>query len=175
MKKLLMKKGLILSLLLVLVAGAVFVNWKYGGSNVKPDSTTKPGEVAAVTTSSVQTKKLTEQQQSLLNAKKERDKTTSDTIAELKEIEGNTSLEEDARKLATKQRAELYQNAVLESTIEEMVIAKGYSECAVVINKDNITVIVIKDKLENSDTMQILDIVKSQSDYQTEKIKIMNI
>ena len=170
------KKGIVLSVLLLMVAGAIFINWKYSGNiNTLDSQSTVPGEVAAVTTSSVEKNELTEQQQYLADAQKDRNKTVSDSITELKGIENNAALDSETRNNAAKQRAEIYENSVLESTIEQLVIAKGYNDCVVVVNKDNITIVVMAEKLEGSDTIQIIDIVQSQSDYSTDKIKIMNI
>lgn len=170
------KKGIVLSVLLLMVAGAIFVNWKYTDNTNNLDTESAvPGEVAAVTTSNVEKNELTEQQQYLADAKKDREKTVSDSITELKGIENNAALDSETRNNAAKQRTEIYENSVLESAIEELIIAKGYNDCVVVINKDNISIAVMADKLEGSDTVQIIDIVQSQSNYTTDKIKIMNI
>ena len=61
----------------------------------------------------------------------------------------------------------------IESTIEEMIKAKGFEDCVAIISGDNINVIVKSDGLLTSEVAQITDIVKSETGYDAQNIRIV--
>ena len=80
---------------------------------------------------------------------------------------------DEAKKEAVAQSAEIAQNVLRENNIENLVKAKGYSDCVAVIQNGECSVIV-SGKLQNeSDAVVIQDIVAGQTDFSPEKIKIV--
>ena len=62
-----------------------------------------------------------------------------------------------------------------ETTIETVVKAKGFEDALVMISDESVTVIVPKDQLLTSETLQIQDAVTSQIKIDLEKIKIITL
>ena len=61
----------------------------------------------------------------------------------------------------------------VEATVEEMIKAKGFEDCVAIISGDNINVIVKSDGLLTSEVAQITDIVKGETGYSAENIRIV--
>ncbi|MBQ8758577.1 MAG: SpoIIIAH-like family protein [Clostridia bacterium] len=62
----------------------------------------------------------------------------------------------------------------VEATVEEMIKAKGFEDCVAIISGDNINVIVKSDGLLTSEVAQITDIVKSETGFGAENIRIVD-
>jgi len=60
-----------------------------------------------------------------------------------------------------------------ELQIEGLVKAKGFEDALAFITSDEIKVVVSTDELTQQDMVKILDIVKSETKFDTESIKIM--
>lgn len=79
--------------------------------------------------------------------------------------------EEIAEKNA--KRLEMYaKNMEDETTIENMVIAKGYSDCVAFVDEDSVKVVVKSDELQAEGVAQIKDIVMEQTGVKATNIKI---
>ena len=65
--------------------------------------------------------------------------------------------------------------SVLESQIENLVIAKGYADCVAFMGENGISVVVsaAEDGLQTEDVAKITDIVLSETEYTADQIKIM--
>ena len=66
-------------------------------------------------------------------------------------------------------------NAMVESRIETLIIAKGYKECVAYVNDDTVNVIIAKknDQLQDADVAKIKDIVIDEAGVTADKIKII--
>ena len=64
---------------------------------------------------------------------------------------------------------------MLESQIENLVVAKGYADCVAFMGENSISVVVsaAEDGLQTEDVAKITDIVLSETDYTADQIKIM--
>ena len=64
---------------------------------------------------------------------------------------------------------------MLEGQIENLVIAKGYSDCVAFMGENSISVVVspAEDGLQMEDVAKITDIVLSETSYAADQIKIM--
>lgn len=60
-----------------------------------------------------------------------------------------------------------------EATVEEMIKAKGFDDCVAIISGENINVIVKSDGLLTGDIAQITDIVKNETGFGPENIRIV--
>ena len=65
--------------------------------------------------------------------------------------------------------------AMLESQIENLVVAKGYADCVAFMGENGISVVVsaANDGLQTEDVAKITDIVLSETEYSADQIKIM--
>ena len=63
---------------------------------------------------------------------------------------------------------------VAESQIENLVVAKGYTDCVAFMGADSVSVVVSSPtELEVADVARIKDIVIAETDYTAGQIKIM--
>lgn len=85
---------------------------------------------------------------------------------------------DDAQAAQTnKKLEEIVQVALCEAQIESLVIAKGYTDCVAYISDDGISVAVASPEggLESKDVAVIADIVMTQSDYNMEDIRVVEV
>ena len=72
---------------------------------------------------------------------------------------------------------ELVAVALSEAQIESLVIAKGYADCVAYMSEDGISVAVAAPEqgLQQTDVALITDIIMTQSDYEVEDIRIVEV
>ena len=71
----------------------------------------------------------------------------------------STDSDEEARKEAVDEAAQIASNVLLESNIETLITAKGYQDCMVFIENDTCSVLVQTDLEQPNDAVVIRDIV----------------
>ena len=71
----------------------------------------------------------------------------------------------------------IVQTALCEAQIESLVVAKGYTDCVAYIGDDGISVAVAapEEGLMQDDVAVIADIVMAQSDYELDKIRVVEV
>ena len=87
----------------------------------------------------------------------------------------NENLDAEGIKEAADKACEIADTVLLESNIESLIKAKGYSDCVVILEDDSCNVIVEITKEMQSDAIIIKDIVSSQTEILSENIKIVNV
>lgn len=163
------RRHLVMGALALLLAGAVYLNWQLGGDNtVATSSLSDLGNAQFVNAQADESAYFTA-------ARAERKAARNDSIAELKEIAESTTADEDTKKAAAERSVALAAAADAEASIETLVKAKGFKECIAVIGQEGISIVVRSEDLLDSQVMQIKDIVTSQTDYEGDEIKIMNV
>ncbi len=105
----------------------------------------------------------------------EREDTRNEAIDTLKDTAKSAKGGEDEKTAATEQLAIITKRMEDEAAIETLVKAKGFKDAVAVIGDNGISVIVKSDKLLQSETLQIQDIVTSQTGENLEKIKIIAV
>ena len=72
---------------------------------------------------------------------------------------------------------ELVEVALSEAQIESLVVAKGYADCVAYMSNDGISVAVAAPEtgLQQTDVAVITDIILTQSDYEVEDIRIVEV
>ena len=72
---------------------------------------------------------------------------------------------------------ELVEVALSEAQIESLVVAKGYADCVAYMSSDGISVAVAAPEsgLQQTDVALITDIIMTQSDYELEEIRIVEV
>ena len=137
---------------LLLVCGAVYMNWRYSDS-------VKDNKVLG--------------QSELVNANEETAR--DNAIHMLQEAENDENAEESVLNEASRTLQVLASYTVAESQIESLVTAKGYADCVVFMGEDSVSVVVAAPEtgLNTADVARIKDIVVNETDYTPEQIKIM--
>ena len=68
------------------------------------------------------------------------------------------------------------ENDKLQSDIETLIKAKGFSDCVVIISEDSATAIVkVENELNTEQTLQIQDIFLQNTKFSLENIKIFQV
>ena len=93
----------------------------------------------------------------------------------LKENAGDEKAGQEARDSANRQLQEIADYALKESTIEHLVMAKGYTDCVAFVNGESVSVVIAGTDhgLENADIAKVTDIVLEETGLTADKIKIM--
>ena len=185
MKKL-WKRNAVVGAVLVLVCAAIFFNGRYANKaeneveetdkilgqstlvdnmSVEPTDADEGAEAEQVASDYFATARLTRQQA--------RDSAVS-LLQEASEQEGleAPTAEEMAESIQT-----LAFYALSEAQIENMVTAKGYEDCVVFLSADSVSVVVSAqdDGLQTEDVAKITDIVKQETGFTAEQIKILEV
>lgn len=163
------KKHIVLASLVVALAVAIFLNYRFSDSSIATstdiDSSSSSSSSAAVTdTNFFATARLTRSQ-------------NRDTAEEvLKNVTSNSSATAEERKTANETINQIAKDINTEGQIETLIKAKGFPECVCLINDKTASVVVkpkTSDSLSANDTAQIFDIVINQTKFPKSSIKII--
>lgn len=102
-----------------------------------------------------------------------RDKLRGTLVERLDKIVNNENTSEDSRAEAQKEIMKIGSNSEKELQIEGLVKGKGYEDALVFLTDKDIKVVVSSTELAEQDMVKILEIVKSETDYTMDNIKIM--
>lgn len=191
MGMILKKRQIVISTLVLALGVAVFMNWYFAGSEAQlraaevldasknlgdaqyvnmtttvSDDNAASGEQATVPQGAQESEYFS---QARLNRQVSRDK----ALDILDEIINNTSADEAAKAQAVKSAAKIAANIKTESDIESLVLAKGFADCITIMEDDGVQVIVKGEKLNDSQILQIKDIVLKQAKVSVENISII--
>ena len=97
-----------------------------------------------------------------------------EALSILQEILDNASASAEDKKTATGQAAAIAENVLQESKIENLILAKGFPDSVVHIDGDRCSVVVQSADLQQQESLQIMEIVVSQSDVAAEKVQILS-
>lgn len=191
------KRQIILSALVLALGTAVYLNWQFSSN---PDlmstnnipRTKELGEAKYVNKSSDQQtsdekkdnvkendnekkeeNKPSSSSEYFSQAKLNRQKSRDEVTEMVKGILADTAASESAKQEAIKQAAALAKTIQQESNMENLIKAKGFSECLVFINGDECSVIVNAGSLKEESAINIKDIVAGQGGLSLEKLKIV--
>lgn len=102
-----------------------------------------------------------------------RDKLRATLIDRLDEIVNNVNTNEKVREEAQREIMSIGNVSEKELQIEGLIKGKGYEDALVFLTEEDIKIVVSAVELKEQDMVKILEIVKSETDYDTNNIKIM--
>lgn len=102
-----------------------------------------------------------------------RDKLRASLVDRLDEIINNEKTSESVRDNAQSEIIKLGTNSEKELQIEGLIKSKGYEDSIVFLSDTDIKVVVSSNELTEQDMVKILEIIKSETDYDSNNIKIM--
>ena len=91
----------------------------------------------------------------------------------LQEVLDNAQASAEDKKTATGQATAIAENVLQESKIENLILAKGFADSVVHIDGDSCSVVVQSADLQQQESLQIMEIVVSQSDVAADKVQIL--
>lgn len=175
------KRNVLIAGVLVLACAGVYLNWFYGRSSTDLTKTLDVdklmGESTLVLsdTNEPAAAAAADGAESFAAMRLSRQTARDEAVALLQETiayaEGGDISESDA------QLQRIVADALAESQIESMVIAKGYADCVAYISQDGISVAVAapENGLTQDDVSLVADIVLSQTDRKLGDIRIFGI
>ena len=179
-----MKKGKVFSkgqvtvaVMLLSLAAAIWLNAKYVPSSTKylgeasfVNGTAEEDEAAVETSASVK-----DNNDYFTTAKKERDKNRKEMTETVEELLNHKNLTAEDKKQALTKAEKYAQTVEKEGNIEALLKAKGFEKSLVIISDKGINVIVKSEGLTSQQTLQIQDIVTTETDITLQNIKIIPV
>ncbi len=171
------KRNVAILCTLVLIAGAVYLNWMLfsGGDDYDPgdyvSGNANSGNGNSSGTSDENAQTSTDGYFAL--AVIDRAEARAEALEVLSSITTSEEATEEAKQSAYNEMAKIAQEIECEANIETLVKAKGFEECVVVISSGKANVIVSGENLLVSEVAQIKEIVYSQASITPENITII--
>ena len=181
------KRSLILASLVLALATAVYLNWQFSSNKEmsitdEVMSTKELGQAQFVNNSQVcDSKPENDNNQNgevkdkgyFDKAKAERQKARDESTETIKEILDDTKSSEETKAEAVKKAGEISKRIEQESNIENLVKAKGFSECLAFLQNDECSIVVGEGELNENTAVAIKDIVCGQAGISPDKVKIV--
>lgn len=189
------KRQLVLAALVVALGAAVYLNWQFTGENELVAAGTgvsekTVGEAQLVNASAMSSSPEESgtavsggSQESAESAKTaeeyfsetrlSRQQSRDEAVELLEGVLQDAKASEEAKKEAVAQAAVIAQNVLQENNIENLVKAKGFSDCVAFLQNGECTVVVQTQESNQNNAIVIKDIVTGQSGVSSDKIKII--
>ncbi|MBQ3816711.1 MAG: SpoIIIAH-like family protein [Clostridia bacterium] len=170
------KNQIAVTAMVIALAGAIWLNMKYSDTSTKylGEATyvnNSKQETTAVETSA----KAKSENDYFETVKKERNQTRQEAIDLIDETLKSEKLTDADKAAATEKAKTLADRMEKETNIEALLKAKGFEKTAAVIGDDEINIVVKSDGLSTAQTLQIQDIVTSQTKIPLSNIKIVTV
>ncbi len=178
------RKHVVLASLVLALGAAVYINWQMSVSpeNIKSKELGKATYVNSNITSTVDevnsslvSKLSKEQQNYFANARLNRDKTADEVKNIALEALSLSESDEDTKELALAQLAKLEEVLMNQVTVENTLIAKGFSDCVCSVSDEGATVIVPDDEMTENSSIIIKDAVTKVCDIPFESISVVTV
>ena len=105
----------------------------------------------------------------------DRTDTRNEEILYLDAIIASSSASAESKTAAENKKSELIQLMETELALEGLIKAKGFEDVVVSTSTSNINVIVKSAELQEAEVAQIVDVVKGQTEYDLDNIKIFPV
>jgi len=127
-------------------------------------------EIAETVTS----EKLMKNSSYFIESRLERDKKRSAMVSNLDSIINNQNTSETIRNQAVNMKLNTITSTEKEVFIENMVMAKGFTDVIVYLSDQSVNIVVSSENLTGKDVAKIVDIVRRETDIAMDNIIIMN-
>lgn len=171
------KSHIALALMVVALAGAVWLNMRYSDDSKKTAADTPSKYLGSASYVNNEVEGSTEEADPAAayfsRLRSDRLKAREDAYAMIEESLKNADISEENKKSALDKAAELALRTEKESAIETLLRAKGFAAAVAVIGDEDINIIVQSEDLLPSQTVQLQDAALSQTDFAVSDIKIV--
>lgn len=178
------KKNVVAAAVLVTVCAGIYLNWLYT-ENEQPVSFTDTLDTDKIMDDSMLVMNNDgDEAQALQNENTAQDYFAAVRLSRQEARDSAVSLLQEAMSYDSEVSADsaqeleqIVQVALSEAQIESLVIAKGYADCVAYMNDDGISVAVAapEEGLQQTDVAVITDIVLTQSAYDLEDVRIVEV
>ena len=177
------KKNLVAAAVLVTVCAGIYVNWLQTNTQSAADLTSTldadkilSSDMLVMSDSSVTDLTDTNVMVDYFAAVRlSRQQARDQAVTTLQEAMAYSDSTQAAQ--SNSQLEQIVQTALCEAQIESLIIAKGYSDCVAYISESGIAVAVAapENGLQQADVAVIADIVLSQSDFELDEIRVVEV
>lgn len=172
MNMVLSKKHIILSALIISLSIAIYLNWEYVKTN---SADFADADKVAASTSGQQENTAEYGEAYFAEAKLSRTKSRDEAIEAMKYMLEDAKLSTSQVKELTTQATSLAKTIETEGKIENLIKAKGFTECMVYLEPSKIDVLVKCDDMTDEQATQIKDVILGEVSMASEKISIIEI
>lgn len=106
-------------------------------------------------------------------SKLQRDTMYSQTLETYKEMLNNSNVSEEQKAIITQEITNVNKEKNAIMVCENLITTKGFSNCVIFINANNVSVVVEEDNLKSEEIAQIQNIISREMDAKVENIHIM--
>ena len=177
------KKHILVSALVLSLGAAVYLNWQFSGSPAVTPASKELGAVTYVskdTAATVDEAKATSKttltpKDKIAKARTERSQAQDKALDEAKNIITLSDSSDDAKEEAVEQAGAIEKRILAQSNIENILTAKGFSECLCYVSDTGCVVTVLSEELQKDSPLIIKDVVMSQLDISFSNIVIVDV
>lgn len=170
------KNQAVLALMVLCLGAAVWLNMKFSSSEkYLGEATYVSGSATEDETVATSAKTQEKDTDYFKSAKEEREKALKEAQELVEETLKSADITDEERKDAISVTKNLALRIEREDNIENLLIAKGFQEAVAVIGDKDINIIVKAEGLTTAQTLQIQDIVTSQTEIPLSNIKIVTV
>lgn len=176
------KKHILVSALVLALGAAVYLNWQFSGSSAVSAASKELGAATYVSKAASATvdearagsRTLTPREK-LAAARIERSQAQDKALDAAKNIITLSDSSEEAKKAAVEQASAIEQRILAQSSIENILCAKGFSDCLCYVSDAGCTVTVLSSEMQKDSPLIIKDVVLSQLKIGFNDIVIVDI
>lgn len=177
------KRHIVLAALMLALGAAVYINWQFSDDTLVSDVSKELGAATYVSADVEATddevsdvaKQTTSADEYFAKATLERQQARDTAIDTAQETLEKADSSDDAKTAAVEQLNKLENNVVIESNIESVLKAKGFTQCMCLMSDNSCTVAVLKSELQDNSALIIKDAVLSQCDIDFNAITIIEV
>lgn len=159
------RKTIVISAMVVLLLVTGLLNWKYVIANKEEgEQTSVPGQNQG---GEVETSNF------FTTYKSERLANREDEITYLESVINNTNTDQTTLNEAQQMKMEIVANMELESTLEGLLVAKGFEDAIVTFGTTSVNIVIKDAELTQAKVAQILDVVTSETQYKASEVKVI--
>lgn len=179
------KKQVLLATLIVALGVAVYLNYYFSSQqppttnvNGQPTSSTSSthnmGDAQFVGNSSVVSspESIADTNDYFVQARLNRESAREEALDIVKDMMNDVKATDEVKKQAAEKAAAIAQAVEQESKIESLIKSKGFEDCVVYIEGENCSVVVRSEGLKPQESVQITEIVTTQSNIVAQNINI---
>ncbi len=179
------KKQIVFLTLSLVVCIAVYLNWRYldnvdinGGNNIVSvgnENSNKENEGKVLGQAQLVETVAKDVEAYFTECRLNKQQTRDEALELLKSVAQSEESAADTKEKANNDMISMAKSTDVESTIESLIKAKGFSDCMVYIGDESINVVVATAGLDEAQAAQINEIVISESGRDASAIKIVEI
>ncbi len=155
------RKAIVISAMVLLLLVTGLLNWKYIANN-NDNSAVVDQQKQDVETASFFT-----------TYKSERTLNREEEMTYLDSVIANANTDSETINEAQQMKMEIVANMELESTLEGLLVAKGFEDAIVTFGSTSVNVVIKDAELTSAKVAQILDVVTTETQYTASEVKVI--